>query len=426
MKIETRNDLDNCALIVYYNEKEYNGLLKVDNKNIILTIYCRNKKDWTKFQVDIDIISAMILDKTERITILNCLYAANKVQQVSNANYYLVEYKIDRIICGYVLDSLNCKCIESIDICYDDIKWLTGKKLYDMDPVMDTVKVNSYYKEYNLKDKKISFSTLSTYDLNDLQVNVINNIICSVVFNTKQEIVDAIKYIYIIKNLLMLLSKNNVNISSQSITISGVQYRLIDCYTDEVKRDLNNDLQKIQMKRIDFRIEKFSNLEEVLKKYENEYDKLGPFIELYYNVNKYNVPFLTRLINSFTMLEYISREYDNDKAYRITKSKPGKKTKQEAEFVDRVYSLIENVNIIFNYNNDEITNIAKNIKDSRTYYIHYVNNGKKLEADLLYRYVYFIEDIVILNIYLVLGINLKEFKNVSLMNLFYERNDILN
>lgn len=426
MKIETRNDLDNCALIIYYNEKEYNGLLKIDNRNMILTIYCRNRKDWIKFQNNMDTISATILDKTEQITIIGCLYTTSWVQKVSNTNNYVVKYKIDRIICDYILENINCKCIDSIDVCYDDTKWLTSKKLYDTDPFTDTIKINSYYKEYQLQNKKMSFSTASTYDLNDLQIKLTNNIVCSVKFDIAQSLKDATKYIYLIKNFLMLLSKMNVNISIQNITIDGNQYKLIDGYIEDIKRNFNNNLLEIQKKRIDFKIEKFLNLEEVLRNYENEYDKLGPFIELYYNANRCNIPFLTRFINSLTMLEYISREYDDNKAYNITKSKPKKKTKKEAEFVDRVYSLIENVNTIFNFNNNEIDIISKNIKDSRTYYIHYVNNGKKLDENLLFRYVYFIEDIVILNIYLVLGINLKEFKNISFMDFYYEKKDILN
>lgn len=57
---------------------------------------------------------------------------------------------------------------------------------------------------------------------------------------------------------------------------------------------------------------------------------------------------------------------------------------------------------MFNLSTTKIDNISKKIKDARTYYVHYDSSGLKLDENEIFNYVYFIEDIIILNIYLLL------------------------
>ena len=68
--------------------------------------------------------------------------------------------------------------------------------------------------------------------------------------------------------------------------------------------------------------------------------------------------------------------------------------------------------------------IFKNIKDARTYYIHHVKTGKELSYTEMFRYIYFIEDVVILNIYLLLGIDIKLYKGLTYNNYLYKIDDL--
>lgn len=150
-----------------------------------------------------------------------------------------------------------------------------------------------------------------------------------------------------------------------------------------------------------------------------------PLLELYYNVVKYKVPNLTRFVNAITMLEYCSREFDDANALNKTIQKhQGKTPKNGADFVDRVISLIENIDDVYKLDLTDIEIISKNIKDARTYYVHYEPSGKRLTDDQLFRYVYFIEDLIILNIYLIIGFDINKFANISYNEYFYDIDDL--
>ena len=136
------------------------------------------------------------------------------------------------------------------------------------------------------------------------------------------------------------------------------------------------------------------------------------------------IPNLTRFISDITMLEYYSREYDKEKPLKRTKKRNPKKS--EPQFVDMVYSLIENANSIFNFTADDILKISKIIKDARTYYIHYVRNGVELRPDKLFRICYFIEDVVIINIYRQIGIDFDKYSELSFYNFIYNLEELIN
>ena len=129
------------------------------------------------------------------------------------------------------------------------------------------------------------------------------------------------------------------------------------------------------------------------------------------------------------MIEYYSREFDNTEALKLTNIKlarQGKNKKDEPEFRDRVKSLIINANEVFKFSESEIDEISKKVKDGRTYYVHYVKNGWKLSHDKLFRYYNFLEDIILLNIYKLIEINITQNKDITYFNSYYTKQELLN
>ena len=80
-----------------------------------------------------------------------------------------------------------------------------------------------------------------------------------------------------------------------------------------------------------------------------------PILELYCNKTIQN---LTRFTNAITMLEYCFREFDSDNEF-IHKHQ-GQTPKNSADFVDRVSSLMENVNDVYKLDFTDIEIVLKN------------------------------------------------------------------
>ena len=92
-----------------------------------------------------------------------------------------------------------------------------------------------------------------------------------------------------------------------------------------------------------------------------------------------------------------------------------------------VLSLIYNVNEVFNCTPKEINLIPENIKFARIHYIHYKTNqkSKTLTDDEQFWYSYFMQDVILLNIYKLLGLDISKYEYVSFNDFFYNINDIL-
>lgn len=175
--------------------------------------------------------------------------------------------------------------------------------------------------------------------------------------------------------------------------------------------------------------EDIENFDNILEKFNLIYERVYPLLELLYNAYSNKLPNLNRFLDVITMIEYYSREFDNEKALNLTNSKRMKqelKEKDEPQFVDRVKSLIINVNEVFNFSEIEIDEISKNVKDGRTYYVHYEEKGWKLSNDELFRYYNFLEDIILLNIYKLIGLNITKNEYITFFNFYYTKTELLN
>ena len=149
-------------------------------------------------------------------------------------------------------------------------------------------------------------------------------------------------------------------------------------------------------------------------------------IELYYNVTQISVPNLTRFINAVTMIENMSRNYDYNSAFKLTK-KNNNRIKNDADYKYMVYSLIKKVNDVYNLSDQQIEQISDNIKNARVYYIHYKkkSTAKKLSYEEQFRFSYFMQDIVLLNIYKLFKMDIKNIEYLSFNDYYYAVNDLL-
>ena len=423
MKNEIRNyrDLENKSILLKINDKDFYGTFYIKNQKLFLNINMTNDiEEWRSTCNNIESISATFVENKKRITLLNCMYSGHSSTGYNPIINACAIFLIDRVLLGYDLTNYDEKFISNIIIEYKDISWFTNKKVYKNEILKNSITITPIYKEYKMNDKTIIIDILPSFAERENKIEINGIMHFTYVFENKQNIDSALQYVYLIKNLLMLLGKRNINVISHNINNHSKIYELIDCITDRNIKIENEELINRLNHRNGFKIEDLSNFISIVERFEDLYERLEPLLELYYNVVEYNVPNLTRFVNSLTMLENYSREFDDTNALALTITKNGKKPKNGADFIDRVKSLIININDVFNLSTTKIDNISKKIKDARTYYVHYDSSGLKLDENEIFNYVYFIEDIIILNIYSSLGIDINKIEYVSYNNYYYD------
>lgn len=424
--INSWQSLENKSVLLKINDKNFYGTFYIKEQKLFLNVTMTNDiEEWRNTCDDIECISANFVEDNKKITLLNCMYSGHSstgYDPILNASAIFL---IDRVLLDYDLKEYSANFISSISVEYADISWFTNKKIYKNEILKDSISITPIYKEFKMNDKTIIFDILPSFSECSNSIKVSGIMRFTYVFNNKQTLDSSLKYVYFIKNLLMLFGKRNINVITQKINEELQTYELIDCGVDKNIKFESEELIEHLNHRNGFKIEDLDNFISIIDKFERLYDRLNPLLELYYNVVKYKIPNLTRFVNDLTMLENYSREFDDSKALALTTIKAGKKPKNGAEFVDRVKSLINNINSVFNFSSTDINNISKKIKDSRTYYVHYDNNGLKLNENEIFKYVYFIEDIIVLNIYLLLGIDISKIQYVSYNGYYYETTKLI-
>ena len=88
---------------------------------------------------------------------------------------------------------------------------------------------------------------------------------------------------------------------------------------------------------------------------------------------------------------------------------------------------VDNVNEIYNFTDSEINKISENIKSARIHYIHYKTKqkSKPLTYDQQFWYSYFIQDIILLNIYKLLGLDISRHNYISFKDFYYDSNNLI-
>lgn len=415
-------DLVNKSILLIINEKKFYGSFYTKEQQLFLNVTMTNDiEEWRNACHDFDCISAYFVEDNKIITLLNCMYSGHSSSGFDPILNASVIFLVDRVLLDYDIKDYSTNFISNISVEYSDISWFTNKKTFNNEILNDSISITPIYKEYKMKDKTIIFDILPSISESSNTIKVSGKIRFTYVFNNKRNLDSSLQYVYCIKNLLMLFGKRNIDVIKQKINDDLVSYELIDCgIYDNIELE-NQDLIERLNHRNGFKIEKIDNFTSIVEKFEVLYNRLTPLLELYYNVVKYKIPDLARLVNDLTMLENYSREFDYANALALTIAKNGKKQKNGPDFADMVKSLINNVNCIFNFSVIDIDNISKKIKDVRTYYVHYdINSGLVLNEDEMFRYVYFIEDVIVLNIYLLLGIDINKIRYVSYNGYYYE------
>lgn len=423
-------DFNNISVKIKINNINYNAILYVENEMLKLKVDCtKNIERINENQNIIDVINGKILKDDTKVTFINCVHYGMQHMGFDENEYTYAIYRIDRLLLDLNLNNMQIKKFNNCKVVYDSIEDFFNEEIFDVDWISRKVQIMPFYKSHECNKEKLSFEMLSTIEENEDEylVKLSKKIVVKLDFNKKVRIDDIIKRVYSFRNLMMILLKKDIGVKEQILEIDEKEYKLFDCNNYEIKKCDENLKEHLIFRKVKYEdIENFNN---VLEKFNLIYERIYPLLELLYNVYSSKLPNLNRFLDVITMIEYYSREFDNIEALKLTNLKLiklGKREKDEPQFIDRVKSLIINVNEVFKFSDEEIEKISKNVKDGRTYYVHYEEKGWKLSHDELFKYYNFLEDIILLNIYKLIGIDITKNEYITFFNFYYVKKELLN
>ena len=427
LKFKRWQDFNNLSIKVTINKKIYDAILNTDNNRLILKInMTKDINEWRKTNKNYDIISGRFLFNSQKIFFINCIHAGHessmncKKNTIENAtsNFIVDRLIIDKNISKTSLHNISkySASYKNLDLFSELNRIMPGLREIDYDSNTCNYKINTPFYSMN-----IMFYCSTKEDRNSLTINRMSHV--EFEHSKNVSIKKALENIYTFRNFLMIILKQPIYVKKQTIYINDNAVELFDCNDNDDFLE-NPSLEEMLSHRC-LKINNIDNIETVYNNFIKQYNQLYPLIELYYNVTQYKIPNLTRFINATTMLEYYSRNYDFINSLTLSKNKNPKRNDPYYECM--VLSLINNVNEVFNCTSKEIDTISENIKAARIHYIHYKTNqkSKALTDDEQFWYSYFMQDVVLLNIYKLLGLDISKYEYISFNNFFYNINDIL-
>ena len=421
-KMFSWKDFNKIDIEINTNGKKYNGVFMIHERELRLYINLNDKSDYSVLTQDIAIATAKIHNNGMRITLFNCIYIGHEYER----DMFRIIFFVDKIMINYSINGIDDRFIRTIRIKYDDISWFTNERAFNSDFLSNEISLKPYYKTYILDDRQIIFSILPQKSENNNNLMISSNYYFQFDFFDKKTFQEMIDSVYELRNMLMMIGKRYIEIEDMIIVDEHGEFNVIECGEKGIYNYDTEEFVNYLNRRISLNIDNIDNFERIITKFRKKYNRFLPLLDLYFNVVRFNVPSLTRLINSFTMIEYYSQEFDRSNVLLLhKKNSKGKRCNGDPTFKEMVYSLIYNINDVFNYSDSDIDIIAEKMRDVRTYYIHYIKNGKKLNDDQITSCVYFIEDIILLNFYKILDIDIVKYENISFNGLYYDIKKIL-
>lgn len=420
-------DFNNLSVKVTINKKIFDAILHIDNNRLTLKInMTKNLNEWRKLNTNYDIISGKFLFNNQKIFFINCIYVGHK-SSINCKNNTIENVTSDFIVDRLIIDKNICKTslnnISKYSASYKNLDLFS-----ESNGIMSSLREIDYDSNtcnYKINTPSYSMNIMFYYSTEEDRKSLIVNRSSCVEFEHSKKVTirEALENIYTFRNFLMIILKQPIYVKKQIIYINDNAVELFDC-NDSGDFLENPSLEEMLFHRC-LKINTIDNIETIYNNFIKQYNQLYPLIELYYNVTQYKIPNLTRFINATTMLEYYSRNYDSINSLTLSKNKNPKRNDPYYEYM--VISLINNVNEVFNCTTNEIDKISENIKAARIHYIHYKTNqnSKILTDDEQFRYSYFMQDVVLLNIYKLLGLDISKYKYISFNNFFYNINDLL-
>lgn len=415
-------------LMKYYENKLF--IVWIDN--IEYTAVFRNIEDELGFEINhykkisrnivkrkIDLLEGLIGDR--RITIIEPMLFLYDDENVA--------FKFDMMLDGFFLEkNVKNKKIKSFECSYyglnkfdflSCINHEDGKKF----------KINCQRDLFKLKKGELDIirSGKISYNKNEIKINKINCF--KQKYTNNVNIFEAVKDIWHLKNLFSIFSKKEIGVEKISVYCDSENDAILFMnLVKEPKYNYKDELSEIMENRFLIHYEDIkNNFEEIYINSKECFKRIEPILQIYLDTLEKEMPLLNRFLSFNQMIEGFSREYyDKESLEEMISIDEKKKKKTDAELKYRISYMIKNVNEIYNFQKSKCLKIANKIALGRNYYIHHDKSKRinQLTRVELRRYTCFLEDILLANIYLELGIEKNVIKEAFKAPIYYKISDL--
>lgn len=334
-----------------------------------------------------------------------------------------ITFEIDILIDGfYIGKRISNKKISSFLCSYIGTDGFDLSKYYDFKPSEATVRAICENDNYTLKTGKLTYHRTNrmSFKYNRFSFFKLNEFEFSYLKNVSMETV--LKDIWHIKNLLSIFSKKYIAV--QKIELLNSKHEKADVYMNYIKKPcliFQNEMIEHENSRYIIKYNDIKNdFSNILKKSKMCFNEISQIIGMYLDSMETQMPRINGFLAFCQMVEGFSREYDEQGAKISMIKKEPKKIKNDPELKYRIYSLIKRTNFIFKLSYSRIMKVAEKISKGRNYYTHNNKSQKiyELSYNELSQFRCFLEDVLLANIYLQIGIS-KEIISNSLNGSFY-------
>lgn len=398
--------------VIYILDEKYNAQFYFeDNQLKIRLLDLVDRDTMLKLKKGFNLVNG-IIDKKD-ITIFN-FHSCGMTSGMDEK--FELRFRFDEFIKNHKYTNKNNRKIRSALIEFYNINDFTNIPFYDYDEHLNPIFKGNCY-SYNFVDKKISIlvgnSIINGHSLYQNE----KTIFIEFKYNKSQRYVDVIRDIYHFKAFLSILSKREIGIKKIKVNENNIMF--LNCIKF-VDRTPNNEWLAHHYNEFVITIEKIDKY--FLKAYVNFNTLLEnalPIFDIYLDILKYKTSDLNRFLNYTQILEYISKNYDEQNANNmwIKNGKPSGRI----TLSDRIESILNQVAYIWKFNCKKVHKLSRKIADGRNYYNHHTNESKKLSDDELFRISYFLEDVMLAYIYQYIGVDNTIVKSSLNYNIYYDK-----
>lgn len=412
-------------LLEFYNNKnikitlfdvEYSAILINDNNELILNLIDYVNRD-TALKLDrtFKIINGRFENRD--ITFFNTICSS----RIYNSGFELfsLTFRIDRFIESIRYTSEKNKIIKTANIQFYSLENFSLSNFYDYDKKLNPI-FKTKHKEYEFNEYKIRIFVGNRTTSGDSIYKCEKKLYFFIDYKKKQTLQRVIKDIWSLKCFMAIISKRIIGIKSIDINENAKLFMNFIYFND---KNNNNEFFEHEYKSFVFNLEDLENdfiliYEQFLK----IFNEILPALKIYLDMIEKEPSSMNKFLNCNQIIEYISKEYDNTNSHNVW-VKNGKPSKA-IRLADRIESILNEVNFIWKFRKSKINKIASKIAIGRNYYNHHTKPVEPLIDDELFRFSYFLEDIILGYIYNKMGVNKKTIEEKLHYNMYYEKKHI--
>lgn len=409
---ELLKDYNNNQLKIFLLDEQYSALLVNENNELLIKLMDKVDRDtYLKLDKSFRIVNGEIGGRD--ITFFDLI--SNSRTFDSMTGLFSMTFRVDMFIDGMRYTSNKNRKVKSINFEFYNLENFSASCFYTFDKKLNPI-FNQKYMEYDFNDYKIKIFLGRVAIPGDSIYTCEKTIGFTIEYNHKQLLQNVVQDIWNLKCFMGIISKRMIGIKRITINDNNILFMNFTYFED---KNYKNDFFQHDYENFVLTLEDIENdFKSIYERFLIVFKNVTPVFDIYLNMIEKEMSSMNRFLNCTQIIEYLSKEYDAFNAMQIwiNNGSCGK----HITLADRIESMINNVNYIWRFRKKRIHELSLKIAGGRNYFNHHTQPSKKLNNDELFRFSYFLEDLILGYLYEKFGISQKIIKNKLCHNLYYD------